>query len=46
LKRDNRRLNAKLQKAEIIIDFQKKLSQLLGIEMQAPELNDPNPNDR
>jgi transposase len=46
LKRDNRRLNAKLEKAEIIIDFQKKLSQLLGIEMHAPELNDPDPNDR
>jgi transposase len=34
LERQNASLNTKLQKAEIVIDFQKKLSQLLGLEMQ------------
>jgi|HubBroStandDraft_4_1064222.scaffolds.fasta_scaffold84336_2 transposase len=37
LERQNASLNTKLQKAEIVIDFQKKLSQLLGLEMQDPE---------
>ncbi len=37
LERELERINRKLEKAEIVIDFQKKLSQLLGLEMpEAP----------
>ncbi len=39
LERQNASLNAKLQKAEIVIDFQKKLSQLLALDMQYTELS-------
>ncbi len=38
LKRENSRLNEKLRKAEIIIDVQKKVSELLGISLN------PNPD--
>jgi transposase-like protein len=37
LQRDNERLNKKLKKAEIIIDVQKKISQILGIPQDLPE---------
>ena len=38
LQRENERLQAKLAKAELIIDVQKKLSALLGVEL--PETSD------
>ena len=37
LERDKQRLEDRLRKAEIIIDVQKKVSQLLGIPMASPE---------
>lgn len=37
LRRENERLKAKLEKSEIIIDVQKKLSSLLGIDTKARE---------
>jgi transposase-like protein len=40
LRTENERLHKELQKAAIIIDVQKKLAALLGIE--APEVPDPN----
>lgn len=36
LRRENERLRAELGKARAIIEFQKKLSELLGIEMRPP----------
>ncbi len=39
--REVERLKGKLRKAETIIDFQKKLSEMLGISPAAPE-NDEN----
>lgn len=39
--RENERLKKKLEKAETIIDFQKKLSDMLGISVSDPE-NDKN----
>ena len=36
LERDNRRLRRQLQKAELIIEFQKKACELLGIAPQEP----------
>lgn len=35
LSRDNERLRARLEQAELIIDVQKKLSQLLGLEAES-----------
>ena len=37
LQRENERLRKKLKKAEIIIDVQKKISQVLGISQDLPE---------
>jgi transposase-like protein len=37
LRRENERLRSRLQQAEMIIDVQKKLSQILGVEMPAQE---------
>jgi transposase-like protein len=37
LERDNERLRRKLQQAEKIIEVQKKLSEVLGISLAAPE---------
>ena len=37
LERENERLKGKLKQAETIIDVQKKVSGLLGIELQSPE---------
>jgi transposase len=40
LRRENHRLAAKLRQAETIIEVQKKLSELLGIPLPAPESNE------
>jgi transposase len=37
LRRDNERLTKRLRQAEIIIDVQKKVSQILGIQLATPE---------
>jgi transposase len=37
LRRENARLQRKLEQAQLIIDVQKKVSQLLGITLQTPE---------
>ncbi len=37
LERENVRLRRRLEEAEMIIDFQKKLSELLGIPLKAPD---------
>jgi len=37
LERENARLQRKLQQAEIIIAYQKKISELLGIPLQVPD---------
>lgn len=42
LKRENERLHKKLQRAETIIEFQKKLADLLGIPLDSPKLDEPN----
>jgi transposase len=36
LRRENERLNSRLKQAEVIIDVQKKVSQLLGISLAKP----------
>ena len=36
LQRENQRLQLQLKKAETIIDFQKKLSEILGIPLESP----------
>jgi transposase-like protein len=40
LERENQRLLARLEKAETIIEVQKKLSQLLGISLNDPTTNE------
>jgi len=40
LSRENQRLEGKLRKAEIVIDIQKKASELLGIPLNSPELEE------
>ena len=40
LKRENARLNKKLRRAELIIDFQKKVAEILGIALPVMEQND------
>ena len=42
LERENERLKKKLKKAEIIIDVQKKISQILGISQNQPGDEDNN----
>jgi transposase-like protein len=42
LERENRKLRRRLQKAEVIIEFQKKVAELLGIPLNQPE---PDEND-
>lgn len=37
LRRENERITKRLKQAEIIIDVQKKVSQLLGIQLATPE---------
>jgi transposase len=41
LRRENERLQARLQRAELIIDVQKKVAQMLGETIEAPSLDDP-----
>ncbi len=41
LQRENARLRARLEKAELIIDVQKKVSQLLGKSPDAPQPQEP-----
>ena len=40
LRKENRRLQKRLQRAELIIDIQKKISQILGIPLKNPELGE------
>ena len=37
LRKENNRLQKRLEKAELIIDIQKKISQILGIPLETPE---------
>jgi len=37
LRRDNQYLQRRLQQAEVIIDVQKKISEILGIPLKSPE---------
>ncbi len=41
LRRENERLKARLKQAELIIDVQKKVSQMLGLPTEEIELDDP-----
>jgi transposase len=41
LRRENERLQVRLQRAELIIDVQKKVAQMLGETIEAPSLDDP-----
>jgi transposase len=38
LRKENNRLQKRLKKAELIIDIQKKISQMLGIPLENPEI--------
>jgi transposase-like protein len=40
LRRENRRLEGKLRRAEVVLDIQKKASELLGIPLNTPELDE------
>jgi transposase len=40
LRKENRRLQKRLQRAELINDIQKKISQILGIPLKNPELGE------
>ena len=40
LQRENERLRARLEQAEMIIDVQKKLSRLLGLPVENPEIEE------
>ena len=40
LRKENRRLQKRLQRAELIIDIQKKISQMLGIPMENAEIGE------
>ena len=40
LRKENRRLQKRLQRAELIIDIQKKISQMLGIPLKNPEIGE------
>ena len=39
-KKENRRLRQKLEQAELIIEVQKKVSQILGIPLKSPEFDE------
>jgi transposase len=41
LKRENERLQKRLEQAEFIIDFQKKVAQMFGGTLESPDLDDP-----
>jgi transposase-like protein len=40
LEKENRKLNRRLQRAELILDIQKKAAGLLGIELRGPDANE------
>ncbi len=40
LEHENRKLNRRLQRAELILDIQKKAAGLLGIELKSPETDE------
>ncbi len=40
LRKENNRLQKRLKKAELIIDIQKKISQMLGIPLENPEIGE------
>ena len=40
LRRENQRLESRLRKAELVLDIQKKTSELLGIPLNSPELDE------
>ena len=40
LRKENQRLQRRLKRAELIIDIQKKISQMLGIPLKNPELGE------
>jgi transposase len=40
LKRENERLQKRLEQAEFIIDFQKKVAQMFGKTLESPDLDD------
>lgn len=40
LRRENRRLEGKLRRAEVVLDIQKKASELLGIPLNTPEFDE------
>jgi cell shape-determining protein MreC len=40
LQRENKRLQEKLQRAELIIDVQKKVARLLGVPLEDNNLNE------
>jgi len=42
LRKENNRLQKRLKKAELIIDIQKKISQILGIPLENPEIGEDN----
>ena len=41
LRRENVRLQERLQRAELIIDVQKKVARMLGETIESPDLDDP-----
>ena len=41
LRRENARLQKRLEQAEFIIDFQKKVAQMFGGTLETPDLDDP-----
>ena len=41
LRRENVRLQKRLEQAEFIIDFQKKVAQMFGKTLETPDLDDP-----
>jgi transposase len=41
LRRENERLQARLQRAELIIDVQKKVARMLGETIEEPSLDEP-----
>jgi len=41
LRRENARLQDRLERAEFIIDFQKKVAQMFGKTLETPDLDDP-----
>jgi len=41
LRRENARLQDRLERAEFIIDFQKKVAQMFGGTLETPDLDDP-----